>query len=192
VSKTEKKIIYTEPWPIASFYTDNSEYSTINTEVIFTNTSLLATHYEWDFGDGSMLTTLVNPTHIYPDIASNEYTIILTARNDIGCSDTTSKRIKITEQELIWVPNAFTPDDNTHNQTFLPIVSSSLNFDSYQLDIFDRWGEIIFTTTNINQAWDGTYKGVVQQSGVYTWKISVRSKNSDEKRQFIGMVTLLK
>jgi len=192
ISKTDSNVVYTEPWPIASFHTDNIEYSNINTEVNFTNTSSYATQYEWDFGDGSLPSTLVHPMHIYPDIVGNDYQITLIANNDIGCFDTTMTIIRITEAELIWVPNTFTPDDDLHNHSFLPILSSGLDLDSYQLDIFDRWGEIIFTTTNVNQAWDGTYKGIVQQSGVYTWKISVRAKNSDERRQYVGMVTLLK
>jgi len=191
-SKTQKNIIHTEPWPKANFDTEHIDYLNIDTEVEFTNTSSFATHYEWNFGDNSPLSTMVHPIHIYPDKATADYTIILTALNDVGCIDTAMSKIKITEVELIYVPNAFTPDNNVHNEYFIPIISSELDIDDYRLDIFNRWGEIVFTTRDINHAWDGKYNGVLQQSGVYTWKISIRAKNTDEMRNFVGMVTLLK
>jgi gliding motility-associated-like protein len=72
----------------------------------------------------------------------------------------------------LYVPNAFTPEGDGHNEVFVPVTSCDLF--QYELMIFNRWGELIFETTTINDYWDGTYKGLLSQDGVYVWKITYR------------------
>jgi len=193
--KTEKSnthFIYTEPWPVASFHPENMFYTNMETEVQFINTSIHATHYLWDFGDNNTPSTLINPSHIYPYQEGNTYEITLIASNTIGCVDTSKRLLEITEQDILYVPNAFTPDSDAYNRLFFPVISSGFALERYELLIFNRWGEIIYTTQDMYAGWDGTYKGVLQQSGTYTWKITIRAKDTEENKEFIGMVTLLK
>ncbi|MCB0767821.1 MAG: gliding motility-associated C-terminal domain-containing protein, partial [Flavobacteriales bacterium] len=92
----------------------------------------------------------------------------------------------------VHVPNAFTPNNDGINDIFLPVVDGPV--DTYQLDIFDRWGERIHTTTDRYEGWDGTYEGVLSQDGVYVWKLHYRALGPEGVRneQFIGHVTLLR
>ncbi|MCC6542450.1 MAG: gliding motility-associated C-terminal domain-containing protein, partial [Flavobacteriales bacterium] len=92
----------------------------------------------------------------------------------------------------IHVPNAFTPNHDGINDTFLPVVDGTL--DTYRLDIFDRWGECIHTSTDRTEGWNGQLNGVLVQDGVYVWKLQYRLLGPEGVRseQLIGHVTLLR
>jgi gliding motility-associated-like protein len=92
------------------------------------------------------------------------------------------------------VPNSFTPDGDQFNQVFVPIFSSAVDQSSYHLSIFDRWGELIFESFDLQVGWDGTYKvnqGMVQD-GMYIWKIDFKLKKNDDRRLVTGHVNVLK
>jgi len=98
-------------------------------------------------------------------------------------------------------PNAFTPSstgssdgyfdlnaNNFNNDIFFPLHSG---VDQYQLMVFNRWGELIFESREVNRGWDGFYRGDPCQQGVYVWK--VRAKFSDgTERTMAGDVTLIR
>ncbi|MBP6391701.1 MAG: gliding motility-associated C-terminal domain-containing protein [Flavobacteriales bacterium] len=92
----------------------------------------------------------------------------------------------------IHVPNAFTPDGDGINDLFVPSVEGVLQ--NYALDIFDRWGERIFSSTVPNQTWDGTHGGSPVPDGVYSWTLTYKARNRDGVQQdrLIGHVTLLR
>jgi gliding motility-associated-like protein len=90
---------------------------------------------------------------------------------------------------IIYVPNAFTPDDDAYNQTFEPVIASMI--DQYHLTIYNRWGEIIFESYNKNVGWDGTYNGDKVQDGTYTWQIEV-STNGTNKIMKYGHVSIIR
>ena len=100
--------------------------------------------------------------------------------------------MSIEEAPTIFYPNAFTPDNNGNNDKFGPIGMYMNLFSDYKFIIFDRWGELIFQTNDINTKWDGTVKnsGKIAPEGVYVWV----AKYNDEKglkRKQTGRVTLL-
>jgi gliding motility-associated-like protein len=68
-----------------------------------------------------------------------------------------------------FAPNAFTPNNDTQNDVFRPVLGCSSDF---SLIIINRWGETIFRSSDPNVGWDGTYKGKVCPNGVYTWRAS--------------------
>ncbi|MES2837304.1 MAG: gliding motility-associated C-terminal domain-containing protein [Bacteroidota bacterium] len=151
-------------------------------EVAFTNlSSENSISYFWNFGD-SITSELENPTHIY--IARGEYLVSLIAKNDVGCVDTAFyKFIKVTENNYIYIPNSFTPNNDGKNELFFPKTSTLL---SYRCLIFNRWGELVFESSDINQAWDG----LNATDAVYVYKMKVTfSDNTIE--EFTGTVTLL-
>lgn len=92
----------------------------------------------------------------------------------------------------IHVPNAFTPNEDGDNDVFLPILAGPV--DAYQLDIFDRWGERIHTTTDPGAGWDGSSQGTPAQDGVYVWKLRHRVLGPEgvNSQELLGHVTLLR
>jgi gliding motility-associated-like protein len=113
------------------------------------------------------------------------YTVTLIDLN--GC--TASDNVTIYFDPLIYVPNTFTPNADENNPFFLPIGT---NIDDFRIDIYDRWGEIIFTAESLGIAWDGTYKGKNCQDGVYGWKIRYSPITTAEVFELMGHVTLLR
>src|SRR5690606_41939667 len=86
----------------------------------------------------------------------------LTVTSGLGCTDTTSVRVFIGDH-LFFAPTAFSPNADGHNEIWKPSVTGARQ---YQLDIFDRWGHVVFSTTDPAQGWDG--KDAVP--GVYGYK----------------------
>lgn len=90
----------------------------------------------------------------------------------------------------IYLPNAFTPDKNTKNEIFKPVYFGEV--DKYEFYIFNRWGEVIFKTNDIDEGWDGTYKGKDAPIGVYAWRIYLKPTHSFDRIEKIGKVTIVR
>jgi len=161
--------------PNASFIASPQEISGYSGEVTFVNTSINADSYNWNFGDGNS-STQESPIHQFV-AGDTEYTVTLTAISINGCTDDTSIIIRLTNPLVLWVPNTFTPNYNDNNEVFLPIFSDPSLVREYKLLIFNRWGEIVFESNDIEVGWDGYYKQMGQygvqkvQDGTYIWQI---------------------
>ncbi len=191
----EKDYIYVYPSPIASFYADPPKTSILDPNIDFINTSQGATNYYWDFGDpaalnGSNTSTVMNPSHSYSYVG--EYKVNLIAISERGCRDIASLLVEITPDFALYVPNTFTPDGNGVNDMFQP-MGVGIDEEDYRLDIFDRWGENIFTSNNFRKGWDGTVKGGSKTApqGVYTYKMMVKDILGN-KHPKIGHVTVIR
>lgn len=115
------------------------------------------------------------------------YSVIVT--NSCGSDTVSFQAVQIECFCDIYVPNTFTPDGDEHNQVFRPYTDCALQY--YELEIFDRWGELIFTSHYINDAWDATYKGKPVQDGIYTWKLEYSfADNVPEER--VGHVAVIR
>ena len=180
------------PSPIASFTTNPSVISNDQEAINFINTSEFSDYYFWDFGNGSS-SDMENPSQNF-NVSDNGYQVVLTAYNNEGCSDTYSISLVSNEVGTVFVPNTFTPDGDEHNQEFAPTTIPGLKLFSYSMKIYNRWGEQVFESNNINFGWDGTYgPGAKQaQEGVYIWKITYHDQNSNERKEMVGHVTLLR
>lgn len=178
--------------PIASFNADQITINVIEPLVHFNNESQNTSSYEWNFGDGTN-GFAENPIHAFPGVAG-DYTVILTAFNQIGCVDTAAINIHIFEDLIIYVPNSFTPNGDEKNQEFLPVITAGYKKGSYVMYIYDRWGELIFETYNLEIGWNGTYgeSGHNCQTGVYTWVVEFELLQNQEIKQFVGHVNLIK
>ena len=179
--------------PEADFVYTPQPINVENTQVSFRNKTEFATNYEWFFGDGSGNSTEENPIHYYPEIPDMTYEIMLIAKNDIGCTDSVTKKLYIEDVVLFFVPNAFTPDGNGFNENFKPIMTSGIDFYDYHFTVFNRWGEKMFESFDAFYGWDGTYgsAGIVE-SGVYVWQIEFGDRASDKKHLHRGQVTVMK
>ncbi len=153
--------------------------------ITFQNLSTGAVAYEWYFGDGQV-SDLVHPNNIYADPGG--YVITLVAINQEGCTDTTAQPINIEEANFIYVPNSFTPDGERFNNTF---SAGTYGIKGLSIKIFNRWGEVVFTSDEVNFEWDGTYNGQLVQDGSYIWRIDYTHGNG-KKRTLTGHVNVLR
>ncbi len=181
-----------EPLPEADFYASPETVSFLNPQTTFVNTSFNAGTFEWDFGDGSLISTHSDPQHTFPDEGAANYPVTLVAFSDFGCSDTLTRIFRVTDELIFYIPNAFTPDADEYNNTFFPVFYSGYDPFSYTMLIFDRWGEVVFESHDTQVGWDGTYRGDLVKEGIYTWKIAFRRSDTTESIQQTGHVTLLR
>ena len=186
--------------PIASFTPTPKEASIIDPTISFINNSTGGNAYFWEFGDpvatdGTNNSFGFNTTHTYS--YTGTYNVYLQVTNSNGCKAVTMVPIEITPDFVVFIPNAFTPCGgdvgcNGINDTFFP-KGVGINEDNYRMDIFDRWGENIFTSNAFRKGWDGSVKGSskIAEQGVYVYKIMVYDLQGN-KHPYVGHVTLLK
>jgi gliding motility-associated-like protein len=188
-------MICVEENPDAGFIPSTNSVSEINSTVLFTNTTVGATSFLWDFGDFSPTSSLEDANHDYLGNELGNYIVTLIASTPFGCADTAAAVIVMREDLLFYVPNTFTPDGDTYNEEFTPIFYSGFDADDYHLTIFNRWGEIVFESYNYEKGWDGSYgsnKEKTAQQGTYTWKIEFKTTRNDERKTVVGHVTILR
>jgi gliding motility-associated-like protein len=177
--------VYTKP--VADFIFSPTNPVEGLDEVTFINASQGEDIYKWSWffvnnkeqkREGRQASYLFSNAGIYP--------IALVVRDARGCADTIVKTVQVQEDFLVFVPNSFTPNDDGLNETFIPVLKGVKFF---RFSIFDRWGEKIFETQSPDQGWDGTYKDQQCKQDIYVWKMTVSSKNGQNK-ELQGNVTL--
>ncbi|MDP3556442.1 MAG: PKD domain-containing protein [Bacteroidota bacterium] len=182
------------PAPTANFSASTYTANIPNDPIQFTNQSVGANSYYWSFGDGGF-TNLTNPLHNYVTVGF--YTVTLVAINQFNCKDTVEKDILVISD--IQFPNVFTPNQNgsnggsynpadLSNDIFFPYTSGVVE---YQLQIFNRWGELIFQSQDIKIGWDGYFNGKLCQQDAYVWKANVKFFDGRTYKK-TGNVTLLR
>ena len=185
--------VIVNPIPNVDFNILNLSLTTLESTTSFENLSQGAISYFWDFGDGSLGSTAFEPTHTFPGSSSGEYAITLIGYSDQGCPAEKIKFVHVFSDYTIYVPNSFTPDHNGTNEVFKPVMDG---FDpqDYTLYIYNRWGDLIFESHNMEVGWDGTFAGqeFQVQDNVYVWKIIAGLKESSDTKIFVGHVALLK
>ena len=116
-------------------------------------------------------------------------------RWDNGCvsfPQTFNVSLELCPQDLIYIPNTFTPDGDEHNQTFAPVFTSGFDPYNFNMKIFNRWGEIVWETNDPKSTWDGTYNNIKCSDGSYTWVVRFGMIKDDGKREFSGNLTIIK
>jgi len=184
---TQPNIITVHPGPEAAFTPDPYEASILHPVIEFNNQSAGANIYAWTFGDGGSSTTF-EPTHTYPDTGT--YLVTLWVQNSYGCIDTVTHIIRIVPEFVMYVPNAFTPNSDGINDFF---TISGIGIEEVTINIFNRWGENLYTTTNVAKGWDGSLQkdnGTAQQD-VYVYDIRVVDVFGRRHQQY-GRVTLVR
>ena len=152
--------------PIAHFRTKPSVVYITDPMVDFINESYNATSYIWSFGDGDS-SLEANPRHTYGD--TGYYVVTLFVESDKGCIDSTSYLLKVNDVYTFYVPTAFTPDNDGIND-YLEIFSRNIEEKTYSFNIYNRWGEIIWSTNKLSEFWNGFAKNNKKvKPGVYVW-----------------------
>ncbi len=170
--------------PDARFDVSPHTANILHPEYKFIQESLLADTYFWTFGDGDT-SIEESPSHTYPD--TGQYNACLRVTTNHGCTDQVCKKVEIDPFPTIFAPNAFTPNGDGTNEVFMIKVTYAERF---LLEIFDRWGELIYEGSDPLEGWDGTYQGNRVQEDVYVWRATIT--NSEHKaKQLIGRVSLI-
>lgn len=179
--------ITVNPKPYAGF-TFSPQVTTIFDPDIFIYNKASNDVVSWNytFGDGS---GTIYPSEMHTYLEYGDYVITQIVNNKYGCYDTLPQIVKILPEFRFWIPNCFTPDGNLLNDNFMPIAIGIIN---YEFDIFDRWGEKIFSTKNPKQGWNGNYKGKECKQEVYVWRITFKNIVTEKNEVHYGHVTLLK
>lgn len=146
--------------------------------------------HSWRFGDGGT-SAQPSPTHAYPaPLRETAYNVEYTVTDSLGCSHTARKLIKIYSSCYLAVPTAFSPNNDGLNDRFYP--ANAIKAENLQFMVYNRWGQLIFKTTNWKQGWDGTMSGKLQPPGVYVWLLSYFERGSKVRREMKGTVMLVR
>jgi gliding motility-associated-like protein len=178
--------------PVAQFKVTPSELSTIDPEARFEDLSFDAIQYEWDFA-GLGFSQETNPIFEFPTDELANFEVCLRVSNEEGCVDSTCRIVNLNNEHVLFVPNAFTPDNDGLNDIFLPKLKG-FDESTYTLQIFDRWGTMIFTTNDIREPWTGDVGGGTHyaKDDVYHWQILVKDKEQADFLKYKGLITLLR
>ena len=190
---TMDDLICVLPSPNVDFSVSTTQISFGSSEVEFTNNTTHAVDYIWDFGDGYTDSLVFNPDpHDYEIDDEDLFPVTLYGISDMGCVDSMQILIFVNQDAIIFAPNSFTPDNDGLNDTWFPTHSSSIDEDFFEVQIFDRWGEMIFDANDFSKVWDGTYKGRECQVGTYSYRIYYKRKYSEERHAVVGHISLIK
>jgi gliding motility-associated-like protein len=139
--------------------------------------------YDWFMSPDLSCNSCPNP--IASPLKTTSYCVQVTDIN--GCEAKDCMTIEV--ESAVYVPNAFTPNEDGLNDIFKPIIE---HVHDYELFIFDRWGELVFKTSNTEEGWDGSYKQKTCKSDVYVYKITYTDDFKKKHYEQLGKVTLVK
>jgi gliding motility-associated-like protein len=185
-------LVSAEAPPVAAFtatgLSSGAELLLSRATVSFENQSQAADEYVWDFGDGSLWSTGRSPTHTYRE--AGVYTVILTAIGPYPqCPDTATFSLVVIPDGALFLPNAFTPNGDGHNERF---IVPGLGYQDAELTLYDRWGRVLFRTQDLQTGWDGTLPGgQPAPEGVYAFRLTA-TLNDGTRLQQDGTVTLIR
>jgi gliding motility-associated-like protein len=176
---TDTVYVNVQRTPSAAIRFTPSVIDALDPTVIFTDVSSGNSTREWYLSDGTT-STEAEFVHVFPVTDTTlRYDIKLTAYSPLGCSDTTSAFIRVQREHHLWAPTGlYLHDNNPDNARFRLWID---NIVEYDLKIFNRYGEMIFQTNDIEDAWDCTYKGETVMQGVYTWIVKYRHNDAPNR-----------
>ncbi|MGQ0827489.1 MAG: gliding motility-associated C-terminal domain-containing protein [Bacteroidota bacterium] len=181
------------PEPTADFTVSSNSVTEFDPVFYFYDRSTDAVSWDWNFGDpDNSGSSIQHPFFAYPAVCAN-YKIRLAVANQYGCEDTTYGAVDVIGDFTFYVPNTITPNEDGINDGFTP-KGTGVDESNYELWIFDRWGNFIWSTETWGEQWDGrANEGEnVAQIDTYVWKVFVREKCSGIEHKYIGHVNIVK
>ena len=166
---TREKTFLVYPIPYASFNV-TPDYKKVQGRTKFDNTSIYATHYFWDFGNGNS-STVIDPIEVYE--RDSTYIITLTSYNEYNCTDTATYVLDVFFKGL-YFPTAFSP--NNPNDEISKFQPKGVNLAKYKVQVFDMRGNLLWESDKLDEngspleGWDGYSKGLLMPQGMYIWQ----------------------
>ncbi|MFZ9943229.1 MAG: PKD domain-containing protein, partial [Bacteroidia bacterium] len=171
--------------PVADFTTMPVQPSVYVPNVQFYDESFAAALWYWEFGDQGV-SNLQNPLHTY--VFPGTYEVTLYIQSAEGCKDTITKEVTVLDEVAVWLPNSFTPNNDGINDIFFAMGT---NISDFSLEIYNRWGDLVFVTDNPTKGWDGTLKNEAASQDVYVYSLKYKTINNDLQTKF-GRISLIR
>ena len=171
--------------PVAQFLPNPGVVNILKPIIQFRNYSSDSQFYSWNFGDDGA-SALESPEHRYAD--TGIYTVTLVVISPFGCMDTISAQVRVEGNFSIYIPNAFTPNGDGRNDYF---TGYGIGIRSYKMNIYNRWGELIFTSNDVDIPWDGKVNSTLVQNDVYIYRIELTDEFGSD-HVYLGEVTLVR
>lgn len=186
VTRTGYLTVY--PNPEAQFTASPLNTTITDPAITITNTSAGADTWSWDFGDSLTDITEHPPVHTYADTGTYFITLITASAN--GCADTASQTVIVEPYFLLYIPNAFTPNGDGVNDIF---TAKGIYVTEFEMLIFDRWGNLVYSTDKMDTGWDGRANGGAEaaQADVYVYRVNVKDFRRI-KYTYKGTVTIVR
>jgi hypothetical protein len=180
------------PNPDADFNLTPELLSPLSDVIQVQNQSSGADIYEWNFSDLGTSSSL-NPSFTLPSDSARRFDICLRVATDFGCADSICRSIEMTQEVAFYAPNAITADNDGINDGFLPVMLG-FELESYNLKIFNRWGDLIFETNDPTKPWLADVHGGAYYANedVYQWLITMKENSFADYKTYKGFVTVLR
>jgi gliding motility-associated-like protein len=174
-------LIQSPPEVVAHFDADPWLTTLDATVINLENTSENATSIEWTLADTSVVVSTEDAWSLTLPAEIGFHIITISAQDEFGCKDEFSGYVEIRDNFYIYIPNTFTPNDDGMNDVFLPQFSYKPEF--YYIEIYNRWGQLIFESTDSSQAWTGGYLNgnYFVEDGEYDWVLKVKGLEVDTR-----------
>lgn len=157
----------------------------VDLPVAFQNLTEGGVAWHWDLDNGET-SAMNSPVTTYGHWGWYDVTLI--AYNEIGCTDTVTKPVYIKPEFYFYAPNTFTPNADRFNNEYEVSVIGATDF---LFQIFDRYGNLIYETTDIYFKWDGVYKGNIPYDAVFVYKAYITDREL-MVHEYTGHITLLR
>jgi gliding motility-associated-like protein len=186
-SVLKNSLIDVFPQPVANFNASSLITDIYDPTVYFMDLSTGGvTNWNWFFQPGT--SAAQNPSHTF--LSEETYPVTLIVKNTSGCSDTITRDVIIKPVFTFYAPNAFTPNFDGTNDNFLP-TGDAWDLTTFNLWVFDRWGNQIYHSIDVSKGWDGSKHGEIVQEDVYVWKVELYDKFG-APHEYNGHVSLIK
>lgn len=180
------------PTPFAVFQTTPDIAILPNTTFAFTNLSVNATDYVWDIS-GFGTSQAADTTFTFPSEQAGIYYVWLYAYSNYGCVDSTFRQVVVEEDIDIYIPNTFTPDYDGINDAW-QVQGRGFQDQGFQMQVFDRWGDVVYESADPREAWTGNFKGgdTFVPDGVYFYRCVIRDIQNDVNHLYEGHVLIIR
>lgn len=191
-TNTISNFICTSLPPVASFTYTPLNPNVNNTLVQFIDLSLGAVTENWTIMD--MYNSPVPLSFEFPNDAPGDYNVCLLVTNADGCTDLECATVSISDEIIVFVPNCFTPNSDNRNEYFKPSVRGISLIHTYEFRIFNRWGDLLFFTTDPTEGWMGNTRGgeYFVPEGVYSWQLKIAPVDGQEPIEETGHVMIIR
>jgi gliding motility-associated-like protein len=140
-------------------------------QIVNSSSGAWITNWSWDFADGTTSDLQNPPDHLFPVTGEEKkYTITLTTTDSLGCMEKATQVVDVLKSCYIAIPGAFTPNGDGVNDLLYPL--NALKAVDLHFKVYNRWGQLVFETSDWTKRWDGTMGGQPQPAGTYVWMLS--------------------
>ena len=159
--------------------------------ISFTGTAQgkIALHH-WEFGDGGTA-AVQSPLHTYA-IPGRQRTfgVRYSVTDSFGCTSTAVKPVVIYTSCFLAVPTAFTPNNDGLNDYLAPL--NAVKATGLEFRIFNRWGQLLYASTDWKRGWDGRYKNQMQPTATYVWMLRYTNRDTGRRQEQKGTAVLIR